>query len=414
MKHLLLSILCLSVFSQLQAQEKKVLFIGVDGVRSDALQQANTPTWDSLTSVGLYTYTSWHVDITVSGPSWSNMLTGVWSDKHGVTNNSYTGSHFDQYPYFVHHAKEHLPNLKAIEVSSWTPMCDVSVGGAVYNAMWDASLNPPTDDAVEAVAITQLLDPDLDVLFIHIDDVDAQGHGNGFSPTVAAYMNQIEYVDGQIRRILNALKNRANYANEDWLVLMTTDHGGIGTGHGGPTRAEREIWWVAAGPSVPHAQITVELPTSVLGELTVDINPDPADYNGAPLLVDIGVTALDHLLGGVGVDPENVTEWDLDGQSWLDYETYVEEATDADFDFGIYPNPNDGQFTIYVGANVELGDFNWEIIDLSGKTVRSGVEKRTSGMQSLQSVDITDLSAGIYSLRVSDETKVSSRRIIKK
>ncbi|MCF8277037.1 MAG: alkaline phosphatase family protein [Flavobacteriales bacterium] len=414
MKQFLLTILSITLISSLQAQEKKVLFIGVDGVRSDALQQANTPTWDSLTSVGLYTYTSWHVDITVSGPSWSNMLTGVWSDKHGVTNNSYTGSHFNDYPYFVTRAKEHIPTLKAVEISSWTPMCDVSIGGAVYNNGWDASINPPTDDAVEAVALTQLLDPDLDVLFIHIDDVDAQGHGNGFSPTVAPYMAQIEYIDGQIRRILNGLKNRSNYANEDWLVLMTTDHGGIGTGHGGPTRAEREIWWVAAGPSVPHAQITVDLPTSVLGEYTIDLNPDPADYRDAPLLVDIGVTALDHLLGPEGVDPETVTEWDLDGQSWLGYSTYVEETENADFDFGIYPNPNEGLFTLLVGNEVDLGDFNWSIIDVSGKVIRTGAEKRSVGMQNLLPMDITGLNSGIYSLRISDNSKVSTRRIIKK
>lgn len=414
MKKTLLILLAGILATNIQAQERKVLFIGVDGVRSDALQQANTPTWDSLTSVGLFTFTSWHVDITVSGPSWSNMLTGVWSDKHGVTDNSYTGSDYNNYPYFVTRAKEHIPNLKAIEVSSWTPMCDVSVGGAVYNNGWDASLNPPSDDAVEAVAITQLLDPDLDVLFVHIDDVDAQGHGNGFSPTVASYMNQIEYVDAQVRRILNALKNRPNYANEDWLVLMTTDHGGIGTGHGGPTRAEREIWWVAAGNNIPHAEITVDLPTSFLGELTVDLNPDPNDYRDAPLLVDIGVTALDHLLEPLNVDPEQQTAWDLDGQSWLNYTTYIEETRNADFDFDIYPNPNEGEFKTVIGSEVELNDFTWEVIDLTGKVVQTESVRRSAGVVSIVDINISSLSTGVYSLRISDEMNVSTRRIIKK
>jgi hypothetical protein len=408
MKQALLILLSTIFITNIQAQERKVLFIGVDGVRSDALQLANTPTWDSLTSVGLFTYTSWHVGITVSGPSWSSMLTGVWQDKHGVTDNSYTGSDFNSYPYFVTRAKEHIPNLKAIEVSSWTPMCDVSVGGAVYNNGWDASLNPPTDDAVEAVAVTQLLDPDLDVLFVHIDDVDAQGHGNGFSPTVNPYMSQIEYVDGQIRTILNALKNRANYANEDWLVLMTTDHGGIGTGHGGPTTDEREIWWVATGNNVPHTEISIELPN------LLELFPDPADYREAPMLVDIAVTALDHLLEPLNIDPEQQTAWDLDGQSWLNYGTYIEEVKNSDFDFEIYPNPNEGAFKLMVGSEVEIEDFTWEVVDLSGKVVQTETVSRSSGSVSLVDVNISDLSAGVYSLRISDTSKVSVRRIIKK
>ncbi|MFM1875797.1 MAG: hypothetical protein RL266_1534 [Bacteroidota bacterium] len=408
MKQALFILLSTIFITNIQAQERKVLFIGVDGVRSDALQQANTPTWDSLTSVGLFTYTSWHVGITVSGPSWSSMLTGVWQDKHGVTDNSYTGSDFNSYPYFVTRAKEHIPNLKAIEVSSWTPMCDVSVGGAVYNNGWDASLNPPTDDAVEAVAVTQLLDPDLDVLFVHIDDVDAQGHGNGFSPTVNPYMSQIEYVDGQIRTILNALKNRANYANEDWLVLMTTDHGGIGTGHGGPTTDEREIWWVATGNNVPNTEISIDLPN------LLELFPDPAEYRDAPMLVDIAVTALDHLLEPLNIDPEQQTAWDLDGQSWLNYGTYIEEVKNSDFNFDIYPNPNEGAFKLMVGSEVEIEDFTWEVVDLSGKVVQTETVSRSSGSVSLVDVNISDLSAGVYSLRISDTSKVSVRRIIKK
>ncbi|MCF8465724.1 MAG: T9SS type A sorting domain-containing protein, partial [Flavobacteriales bacterium] len=119
-------------------------------------------------------------------------------------------------------------------------------------------------------------------------------------------------------------------------------------------------------------------------------------------------------LGPEGVDPETVTEWDLDGQSWLGYSTYVEETENADFDFGIYPNPNDGEFTVLVGAEIELNDFNWEVIDITGKVVRAGIERRSIGTQNLMAIDITDLKAGIYSLRISDETKVSTRRNIKK
>lgn len=397
MKKSLLVALAAVFALQTSAQEKKVLFIGVDGVRSDALQQANTPTWDSLCASGLYTYTSWHVGITVSGPSWSSMLTGVWQGKHGVTNNNYTGSNFNDFPYFVTRAKQYRPDLKAVQVTSWDPM-----SSAVYNDGWDTKIVVPSDDACEAAGIAQLADPDIDILFIHIDDCDAQGHGNGFSPTVSSYMNQIEYVDGQLGRILNALKNRANYANEDWLVVMTTDHGGIGTGHGGPTRVEREIWWVAAGPSVPQAQIIIDLPS------TADLFPDPADYRTAPMLTDIAVTALDHLLTQNTED--FIAEWSLDGQSWLNYSTFIGDAVDDKLEMNVFPNPNNGEFNLVLNTNAGES-IQWEIIDLTGKQLRRGSELGSSTPNRI-SFNLTGMPSGVYSLNVTSNGSSSSRRVV--
>jgi hypothetical protein len=57
-----------------QGQRRKVLVIGIDGTRSDALQQANTPNLDSLAINGFHSYDSWQIDITVSGPSWSSIM----------------------------------------------------------------------------------------------------------------------------------------------------------------------------------------------------------------------------------------------------------------------------------------------------------------------------------------------------
>jgi hypothetical protein len=398
MKKSLLAVFASLFVIQLSAQERKVLFIGVDGVRSDALQQANTPTWDSLCASGLYTYTSWHVGITVSGPSWSSMLTGVWSDKHGVTNNNYTGSNFNDYPYFTTLAKQYRTDLKTAQVTSWDPM-----SSAVYNDGWDSKIVVPSDDACEAAGIAQLADADLDVLFIHIDDCDAQGHGNGFSPTVASYMNQIEYVDGQLRSILTALKARPNYANEEWMVIMTTDHGGIGTGHGGPTRVEREIWWVASGPGVPQAQISIDLPS------VADLFPNPDDYRTAPMLTDIAVTALDYLLEE-NID-DLIAEWDLDGQSWLDYSTYIGDTEGAQLDINVYPNPNNGEFELVL--NTVAGDVTrWEVIDISGRQMRQGSSNVNNGPGSSIVFNLTDLSSGVYTLRITAAGSSTSRKLV--
>ena len=41
-------------------------------------------------------------DITLSGPGWASMLTGVWREKHGVRTNDFKGHNPKDYPHFFH------------------------------------------------------------------------------------------------------------------------------------------------------------------------------------------------------------------------------------------------------------------------------------------------------------------------
>jgi len=125
-------------FSASATQPRKVLVIGIDGARADALQAANTPNLDALLPHAFYTFDSWHLDITVSGPSWSSIMTGVYHQKHGVTNNSYSGSNYLDFPYFPTRAKEFKPNLYCVQITEWAPMSD-----DVYNDGWNLKLKVP-------------------------------------------------------------------------------------------------------------------------------------------------------------------------------------------------------------------------------------------------------------------------------
>ncbi|MCP4743527.1 MAG: alkaline phosphatase family protein, partial [Actinomycetales bacterium] len=87
---------------------RRVLLIGIDGVRSDAMQAADTPHMDALSSVGAVSYDAFAggipgtatQQVTSSGPGWSSILTGTWTNRHGVTNNSFSGDNYENYPHF--------------------------------------------------------------------------------------------------------------------------------------------------------------------------------------------------------------------------------------------------------------------------------------------------------------------------
>lgn len=106
----------------------RVLIIGSDGTRPDALAQAKTPNLDKLIREGAFTdkgdilgerYTK---NNTISGPSWSSILTGVWADKHGVHDNTFKGRNFELFPHFFKRIKAVYPDAQTVSLVSWGPI----------------------------------------------------------------------------------------------------------------------------------------------------------------------------------------------------------------------------------------------------------------------------------------------------
>jgi len=234
----LVLVLSCSLLTNANAQQtKKVLIIGIDGCRPDALQQANTPNIDALQAQAVYSYYALNDDITYSGPGWSAMLTGVWSPKHGVTDNSFAGSDYENYPHFIQRVEEYDSDLYTVSISQWHPINNNILAGDA-----DYTYNAINQMQVTSIARTQLTDEDPDVIFLHYDNVDHAGHSTGFSPSNGSYISSIESVDQQVRLVLNALEGRPTYPSEDWLILLSTDHGGQGNSHGGTSIEEETIW----------------------------------------------------------------------------------------------------------------------------------------------------------------------------
>ena len=235
--------------SLLSGQNKKLLFIGIDGCRPDALTQAQTPNIDGLINGGIYindALCSINGQPTVSGPGWSTMITGVWFDKHGVSDNSFSGSNFDEYPPFNVLMEESSQEYHTASFIMWTPIHTQIFGSTMdYN-----ELHSTYDGSVAQGAADYMSTPNLDVLFLDFDDVDIAGHSYGYSPEANQYINAIENVDEYIGWVIDAMENRPTFQNEDWLVMITSDHGGIDYSHGGQTIEERQIPIILSGSLV--------------------------------------------------------------------------------------------------------------------------------------------------------------------
>jgi predicted AlkP superfamily pyrophosphatase or phosphodiesterase len=270
----------------------KVLLIGIDGVRVDVLADAHTPHIDSLIAAGALASDAEAGRPTVSGPSWSSMLIGVWTDKHGVHGNDFSANRYDQYPDFLTRLEGVDSRFGTYAVVDWPPLATPADGGPLLSGAIDRidffdgeSLGYRVADSLSVIAAMESLTfADIDAAFVYLGDVDVVGHDTGsLSPE---YRAAIERADAQVGRLLDAVVRRRTYVREDWLILVSTDHGRTDTGgHGGDSVQESRIFVLASGPSV---------------------RPGPVD--GAVGIVDVAVTALHHL--GITIDPA----WQLDGK----------------------------------------------------------------------------------------------------
>ncbi|MFN8285333.1 MAG: alkaline phosphatase family protein [Chitinophagales bacterium] len=369
------------------SQNRKVLLLGIDGCRSDAFQQANTPNIDALLPNSLYCYDTWHVGITWSGPSWSSILTGVNWNKHLVTNNNFSSTNFVQYPPIATLAKQVNPNLNSSIVAEWDPLIDNITNGGWSRTIRtvDGSTYPTADSAV-----LELQNPDIDFLFTYFDAVDLAGHTTTFSPSNPFYINAIQKVDTAIGQVLTALQNRPTYANEDWLILIVTDHGGTSFFHGGNSNEERHIWWMASGSAVAHQQLSMQDPgsyncgnNSVFDSTCVDV----AKLKAAPAQNDAAVTALHHLIYTSGINPETKPEWNLDGKSWLLNPAGITENENELV--RIYPNPASDKLIIEHAAEYS----SVAVYDYNGRLV---LQRAHTG----NAVDVSTLPGGNYTLQL--------------
>ena len=260
-----------------QAARNKVLIIGIDGCRPDALVAAKTPILDALIRDGAVSYQAQTCENTVSGPAWSSMLTGVWPSKHGVRDNSFTGSRFDRYPHFFRRLKEACNWRFTASIVSWEPIHSKIVTQADLSTAY-------ATDAEVAQAASQLVNQyDPDVLFLHFNEVDEAGHSCGFGPNVPGYLEALGLVDGRIGVVLTALCGRKSYGQEDWLILVSTDHGGSGQEHEENVPEHRTVFLIVSGRATAGGRI-----------------------ESTPHVVDIPPTVFAHL----GLCPDRAWDWD--------------------------------------------------------------------------------------------------------
>ena len=264
---------------------EKVLLIGIDGLRADALREAHTPHIDSLLAEGAYSFAARTGEYTISFPGWSNIFTGVWENKHGVVANPGKGAqiiaNYKRYPSFFTRAKRYYPKLNTMSLVSWGSINDFIIRDLNKNICHPYEKEKEEADthiAEDAALILGKENPDL--MFVYLVNVDGAGHTHGYDSL--GYLKSIEQTDVYVGRVIEALKQRLHHKQENWLTLLISDHGGKGKSHDGVGEEARSIPFIMHGPAVQKGEI-LPVPTQV------DIAPTILTYFGVPVREEWGL-----------------------------------------------------------------------------------------------------------------------------
>lgn len=288
---------CRCLGSEPNIPEGHVLVIGIDGVRPDALRIADTPAIDELISEGAFTNNTkilgerYRENETISGPGWSSFLTGVWADKHGVNDNTFRGQNYDEYPHFFVYLKRAFPKAITGSFVDWEPIDTFILRDADVREVCPASSEDSLlqkDEKLANKAANFLTQQNPHAVFVYFGQVDEIGHQDGFHPSVPSYLQALQTVDAHVASLVQAIQLRPEYLEENWLIVISTDHGGRGRKHRG-------------GHDVPEIVTTFLVVSGVQSKKGVIEEPS--------YIVDVPIIALTHL--GVPID----SAWQLDGKA---------------------------------------------------------------------------------------------------
>ena len=230
---------------------KHVIILGVDGLSPMGVQQASTPAFNELLARGAFSFTARAVLGTSSSQNWASMIMGAGPEQHGITSNAWERNNHsivpttygsgDIFPTVFSLMREQRPRSKIGVFYDWGGF------GRLFEKQTvdvDYDGDGPKDTMEKAIAYLKSDKPEL--TFVHLDHVDHALHGHGEGSD--EYILAVQTTDSLLKDLMDGL-NVAGMLSETVLII-TSDHGGIGTRHGGESMEELEIPWIAYGPQV--------------------------------------------------------------------------------------------------------------------------------------------------------------------
>ena len=263
----------------------KILLIGIDGlILSRAIESGSAPTLAALKEEGFYAPLVVETP-TWSGPGWSTILTGSTHAEHGVKDNRFIGHNLLHRPDLLSRAYYQDQSTTTFAAAGWPPIVDPSGLGPIIHERREQQLAykhrvlvrdgethgyRTVDAEIGHAALFAIKNFAPDVSFVYFCGADEVGHVRGVVDH--HYLEAITRIDNMVAQLEAAVAQRAVENGEQWLIVLTTDHGHVDEGgHGGDSDQERASFLIAVGRGRSHpAWNTEQRPENLVGLLLAE------------------------------------------------------------------------------------------------------------------------------------------------
>lgn len=273
-KLIFISFFVLSQITLINAKNRKAIFVIVDGIPADVIERVPTPAIDEIAKNGGYTRAimgglvkGYSQTPTISAVCYNSLLTSTWVNKHNVWNNDVSDPNYNYWSIF-RIAESQKKDVKTAIYSTWLDNRTKLVGdglaknGAIqidykFDGLELDTIQFPRekdnlhifkiDEAVSKAAAEGIEKQAPDLTWVYLQYTDDAGHKWGDGELFDKYVQE---ADKQVGRIWEAVKKRQEQNDEEWMVVVLTDHGRneSGYGHGGQTDRERTVWFATNIP----------------------------------------------------------------------------------------------------------------------------------------------------------------------
>jgi predicted AlkP superfamily pyrophosphatase or phosphodiesterase len=230
---------------------KHVYVIGIDGMSSEGLNKAETPNMDKLIRNGALCDPVRTVLPSSSSSNWASMLMGAGPEVHGITSNAWELDKHDldaivtnDYGYFptvLSVVCAQRPGIKTGMLYHWD-----GFGRLFEKALPDVDRHLPDEEKTADAIAGYIKSEKPAFIFSQFDQVDGAGHHYGHM--TQGYLDAISRMDSLVGIIMKAV-SEAEIENET-LIFVVSDHGGIDKGHGGTNWKEVTVPFILSGAGI--------------------------------------------------------------------------------------------------------------------------------------------------------------------
>lgn len=296
----------------------------MDGISADVIEKLNPSVLAEVAKAGGYTRAyvggekgSHTESPTISAVGYNSLLTGTWVNKHNVWGNDIADPNY-HYRHIFRIAEEYNPKLVTAVFSTWTDNRTKLVGEGLpqtgnlsldykFDGLELDTVNYPhdkesryihrIDEAVAGEAARYISANGPDLSWVYLQYTDDMGHRFGDSEK---FYEAVKTADKQVGKIWSAIKEREKLFNEDWLIVITTDHGRdlvSGKHHGGQSARERLTWIVTNARNLnrrfSQTPGVVDIMPSILNHMHIPLPEDvKKEIDGVPFIGEADLADL--------------------------------------------------------------------------------------------------------------------------